>query len=94
MRDRILEIRCDGAQDVLDGLSRLPGVREAALYGAGLHAVVEDAVAAEAAVRAELGRLGVAIHGIEEVLPSMEDVFVSLIEQFHRDSAAGEVSRA
>ncbi|MGC9325910.1 MAG: ATP-binding cassette domain-containing protein, partial [Desulfomonilia bacterium] len=43
MQDTILEIQCPRPQDVLEEIARLPAVREAALFGAGMHVVVDDA---------------------------------------------------
>ncbi len=79
MRDRILNVRCPRPQDFLDLLAALPEVREAALFGAGLHCVV--GAADDEALRAA----GVEADSIEPIVPSMEDVFVSLIEETDRN---------
>ncbi len=84
MHEQILNIRCPYPQDMLDELSALPEVRDVALFGAGLHAVVADAVDAEKAIMAEFERLGKPYAKIERITPSMEDVFVSLIEEVDR----------
>ena len=52
----------------------------AAAFGDNLHAVVDDAEAAAGAVGTFLAGRGLAVERIAAVLPSMEDVFVSLIE--------------
>jgi ABC-2 type transport system ATP-binding protein len=83
-RDAILRIQCPRPQDVLDAGGGLSAVREVALFGAGLHAVVEDVASAEEAIRKELNRLGLELERIERVEPSMEDTFVSLIEEVDR----------
>ncbi|MCX7050129.1 MAG: ATP-binding cassette domain-containing protein [Candidatus Sumerlaeota bacterium] len=88
MRDHILDVRCPRPQDVMDRLAAAPGVREVALFGAGLHAVVEDEEAGERAIRHEMERLGAPLDNIERITPSMEDVFVSLIEEVDRKEAA------
>ncbi len=84
MKDRILDIQCTDCQDIMEYLSSLPQVREVAVFGAGLHAVVEDVEMAIREIRQELARQGIQEARIEEVLPSMEDVFVSLIEEVDR----------
>jgi ABC-2 type transport system ATP-binding protein len=83
-RDAILRLQCSRPQDVLDAVGGLSAVREVALFGAGLHAVVEDVASAEEAIRKELNRLGLELGRIEQVEPSMEDTFVSLIEEVDR----------
>ena len=94
IRDRIVEVRCERPQDVIDAVSELPSVREAALFGAGIHAVLSeegaaDAGEAEREIREALERLGVAVRGVERILPDMEDVFVSLIEEVDRGGNGG-----
>jgi len=84
LREEILDVRCTAPQDVMDDLARLPEVREIALFGAGLHAVVEDARSAEQAIRRTLEQKGKEIQGIEKILPTLEDVFVSLVEAVER----------
>ena len=88
MREQILEIACDRPQDALAEVEKLPGVREAALFGRGLHAVVGDAAALAPRVRALLDARGYRPSRVERITPTLEDVFVSLIEA-HRGAAAG-----
>lgn len=79
-RAEILDLQCPKPQEVMDELEALTGVREIALFGAGLHLVVEDAEPAREAIRDTLRQKGVAIQSLEPISPSLEDVFVSLIE--------------
>lgn len=87
MPDEVLEVTVDRPIDALETARRVEGVREAALFGAVLHVVVADAAAAAPAVRAALGAAGILVEHVENILPSLEDVFVSLIEA--EDRAAG-----
>ncbi len=80
MRDDVLDVLCDRPQDAMDEIARLTGVREVALFGKGLHVVAEDAMAAAAAVRCRLEERGYHVTRVERIAPSLEDVFVSLIE--------------
>jgi ABC-2 type transport system ATP-binding protein len=89
MHEQILDIRCPAPQDVMDDLARLPEVREMALFGAGLHAVVEDPSTAQKAIRKALEDLDVEVLGIEQITPTLEDVFVSLIEEVDRNGMEG-----
>jgi len=82
VHERILNIQCPEPQMFIDQLSDLPEVKDVALFGMGLHAVVENAAVAEAAIRNELTRNGVIPDTIERITPGMEDVFVYLIEEF------------
>jgi ABC-2 type transport system ATP-binding protein len=60
-------------------------VREASLFGAGLHVVAADAEAAVTAIRGALKAEGIVAERIEPVPPGMEDVFVALIEAHDRE---------
>ncbi len=76
----ILELRVERPFEALEQLESSGLVKDVALFGDNLHAVVDDAEAAAAAVGGFLAERGLAVEGIARVLPSMEDVFVSLIE--------------
>ncbi len=80
MPEDVLEVAVDRPVEALEVLARVPAAREAALFGALLHVVVADAATDLAAVRGELERAGLTVARIEKILPSLEDVFVSLIE--------------
>ncbi len=74
----VLEVDCDRVVDAMDLLNR-NGI-EAAIFGSLLHATVADAAAGESAIRLILGDAGVPVRKIEKIVPSLEDVFVTLIE--------------
>ncbi|MCM2274194.1 MAG: ABC transporter ATP-binding protein [Candidatus Didemnitutus sp.] len=87
MPEAVLEIDCDRPNDAMLLVERLPAVKEVALFGRGLHAVAADPIAAEAAIRGALAAAGHRLARLERIVPTLEDVFVSLIEA--RDAAAG-----
>jgi ABC-2 type transport system ATP-binding protein len=80
MQDSVLEVLCRRPDAAMSLLAELPGVKEVAMFGKGLHLVVEDASRLAADVRNLLVARGFEIEGIERIAPSLEDVFVSLIE--------------
>ncbi len=87
MPEAVLELDCDRPNEAMLALERIPSVKEVALFGRGLHAVAADPAAAEPAIRAALASGGFALSRLERIVPTLEDVFVSLIEA--RDEAAG-----
>ena len=89
MHEQILDIRCDSPQDMVTVLVDLPGVRDVSLFGAGLHVVTKDAIQAEHEIRQELEARGNRHYKIEKILPGMEYVFISLIEEDDRNEKAG-----
>ena len=94
MPEAVLEIDCARPNDAMGVVERLPEVKEVALFGRGLHAVAADAAAAAPAIRAALAAAGFGLDRVEPITPTLEDVFVSLIEAHDRNGAAGaEVGR-
>jgi ABC-2 type transport system ATP-binding protein len=67
-----------GSMTALDGQ---PGIQDVAVFGGGLHVRVDNAKQAEPVIRGVLGAAKIRIGLIEPIPPSMEDVFVSLIEK-------------
>ncbi len=76
----LLEVRAQPIMQALDLLAKEPAAREVAIFGAALH-VVGDSPAAAGPIRLALERGGVTVDRIESIVPSLEDVFVALIEQ-------------
>jgi ABC-2 type transport system ATP-binding protein len=94
MPEAVLDIDCPRPSDAMAILEKLPAVKEVALFGKGLHAVATDAAAAERAIRDALEANHFTPAHIERITPTLEDVFVSLIEA--RDQAGApqqEVAR-
>ncbi len=67
-----------GAMTVLQGR---PEILDVAVFGSGLHVKVENAENAEAQIRAALSSASIRVDSLEPIPPSMEDVFVSVIEK-------------
>lgn len=94
MRDDVLEVVCERPQDALEDIEKIEGIRDVALFGRSLHVVAADGKRAAADLRAMLGARGYQPTRIEKITPSLEDVFVSLIEARDREGAArGEARR-
>ena len=88
MPEAVLELDCDRPYVAMSQLERLPAVKEVALFGRGLHVVTADPAAADAAIRAVLSREHLGLRRLERITPTLEDVFVSLIEARDRADAA------
>jgi len=92
--EEIVEVTCAQPQEALAVLEGLANVRNAALFGRGLHVVTEQAEEAIPAIAAALAAAGLTAGPPERILPSLEDVFVSLIEARDRQTAPlAEVAR-
>jgi ABC-2 type transport system ATP-binding protein len=65
----------------MTALENKPGILDIAVFGGGLHIKVEDAGAAIPEIWATLKAAGIRVTALDSIVPSMEDVFVSLIEK-------------
>ncbi len=90
MHEEILDLKCNAPQELIQALKTLPGIKDIALFGAGLHVVTPDAVSAEKTIQQKLGTLGITGYSLEKIMPGMEDVFISLIETDDRNSAVAQ----
>ena len=89
LQEAVLEVECERPNDAMEIVERLPEVKEAALFGHGLHAVARgtEPGPAAAAIRAALAAAGFRVARVERITPTLEDVFVSLIEARDRANA-------
>jgi len=76
----ILEVDSDDLIRMLDLAGSLGSVRDATLFGNKLHLMVEDPEAARAELERAASEQGLRIASVEAITPSLEDVFVSLLE--------------
>lgn len=80
MQEDVLEVMCERPQDATGEIEKVFGVKEVALFGKGLHVVAEDGQRAVTSISQLFSDRHYRVERIEEIVPSMEDVFVSLIE--------------
>jgi ABC-2 type transport system ATP-binding protein len=82
MKDEVLEITLPNSQAWLERIIKINGVKEAALFGANIHAVVYDSSRAIPAIEEFLRKENAGEFSVRKILPSLEDVFVSQIENY------------
>ncbi len=80
MRGGVLEIVAEPWMQAVTLLKEVPIVREAALYGVAIHVVVDSPQDAAPRVAGYLRERGVTVLRVEPRAPSLEDIFVSLVE--------------
>jgi ABC-2 type transport system ATP-binding protein len=78
MKGQLLLVECEPLGPGLEAIRRAPGLLDAAVFGSSLHAVVVDAQAALPRIREVLEARGIRVGRLEQIPPSLEDVFVSL----------------
>jgi ABC-2 type transport system ATP-binding protein len=75
----ILEIQVDHAPNAVEVLRGASGVLEVAMFGRALHVSVDDAGRARLELPELLAEHGHPVRNLREVVPSLEDVFVSRV---------------
>lgn len=90
MRDDVVEVLCDRPQEVVNRVSEIEGIKEAALFGRGLHVVTAGGELSAEQLRERLTQWGHTVARVEKIRPALEDVFVTLIEAHDRAHAAQE----
>ena len=83
----LLNLEASEPLETMRALEGLEGVRDVAVFGGGLHVTVDDAEAGGPRIRAALEAKGIVVRRLEEIEPSMEDVFVAMIEAEERKAA-------
>jgi len=77
----ILRLDSSDPLETMKALESAKGISDVAVFGSGLHVTVQDPQAAIPQIRERLAGRNIAIDRLEEIQPSMEDVFVAMIEQ-------------
>jgi len=82
LREPLLEVRASDGVKAVEALKGAPGVAEAGLFGRAVHVTLKDVEAAGPGRLAGLLReRGIAVESVEPIEPSLEDVFIALVEQ-------------
>ena len=83
----LMNLDADDPLETMRAIETLPGVLDVAIFGRGLHVMVDDLAGTSARMREALSAKKIAVHSLERITPSMEDVFVALIEAEERKVA-------
>ncbi|HSF03388.1 MAG TPA: ABC transporter ATP-binding protein [Solirubrobacterales bacterium] len=87
MVGQLVEIPVLDAWQARRSLARVPEAKAVALFGQRLHVLVEDTGPALPVILAALEAEGLQPHDPRRVVPSLEDVFIAMVER--EDGAAG-----
>jgi ABC-2 type transport system ATP-binding protein len=87
LKTPILEVQCGEVIDALEAIEKQPWALETSVFGSYLHVSVPD----EATARKEIGDLlrarGIEWTSIERITPSLEDVFIYLLDRESQKAA-------
>ncbi len=76
----IYEIRTDRPVDAMTTLDAVEGIQKTSLFGTAVHAVAASEAIGPADLRARLESQGLHVSAIDRVAPSLEDVFLDVVE--------------
>ena len=77
----IVEVQAPSAVAAMRALDGMPEVEKTSLFGTAVHAVLKSRGADPNALAARLAASGIAATSVEPVEPSLEDVFLDLVER-------------
>jgi ABC-2 type transport system ATP-binding protein len=76
----ILEIHSSRPVDVMRALEEVPYVEKTTVFGTAVHAVLNTTEVDLATLTGQLNARGLDVTGIDRVMPSLEDVFLDVVE--------------
>jgi ABC-2 type transport system ATP-binding protein len=77
----IVEIRATNPVEAMRQLDLLPDIESTSLFGTAVHAVLRSRALPADEIRARLQASGVAVQSVTPVAPSLEDVFLDVIDR-------------
>jgi ABC-2 type transport system ATP-binding protein len=84
---QLLELRPDGLREASQLIADLPGVLEVQTYGDLLHVFVDNAARRAPEMQSVLVGAGIAVEGLRQTRPRMEEAFISLIRKRSEENA-------
>ncbi len=79
-KDPMIEVWTENARSAVEPVMNHPGVKAASLYGDRLHITLTSLRLAPDVIAILRGQ-GLAVRDFREILPSLEDVFISMVEK-------------
>jgi drug efflux transport system ATP-binding protein len=84
----ILEIRAADPVATMTWLDAQPSVEKTSLFGTSVHAVLRSRETSVDELRQALAAAGLGVHAVEPVVPSLEDVFLDVVDRVDPGRAA------
>jgi ABC-2 type transport system ATP-binding protein len=77
----IVEVRADRPVDAMRILDAAAGVEKTSLFGTAVHAVLRNESVSPEDIRSQLTQQGLIVESVDPVLPSLEDVFLDVVDR-------------
>ena len=89
MQSPMLEIQCSRAVDALEILEKESYVEETSIFGNNIHITVNESYTGKEMVIDSLtARNNIEVSSIQQIVPTLEDVFIKLLGQKEKDAQA------
>ena len=92
IKQPILEVASEPVVDALEIIRVQPWALETSVFGTVLHVMTTSEEEGKVLIRKVLEGRGIRVDHIERIVPSLEDVFLYLLEQDNKQDA-GEMTR-
>ncbi|MEP6917506.1 MAG: DUF4162 domain-containing protein, partial [Acidobacteriota bacterium] len=77
----IVEVRTRRAAEAMQALDEMPEVETTSLFGTSVHAVLRSSGTTPDVLAARLRACGIDVDAVDAVAPSLEDVFLDVVER-------------
>jgi ABC-2 type transport system ATP-binding protein len=81
IKNPIFEIECDRVVDALELMEKQDFVSETSIFGNQIHLIVNDKFESKDQVESLLNRNGINVKRIDQIVPTLEDVFIHLLDR-------------
>ncbi len=81
LKDTIMEIECERVVEAMEVLEQENFINETSIFGNRIHVIVNDKFKDEKQIAAALNRHSIYVKRIEKITPTLEDVFIHLLER-------------
>ncbi len=85
----IIEVRAEKPVEAMATLDEMAEVEKTSLFGTAVHAVLRTHALTSEEVRSRLEAKGIAVQTIATVAPSLEDVFLDVVDRAQRNAPGG-----
>ncbi len=81
IKNPIFEIECDRVVDALELMEKQDFVGETSIFGNQIHLIVNDEFESKDQIRSVLNKNNINVKRIDQIVPTLEDVFIHLLEK-------------
>lgn len=81
IKNKILEIDCSHTVNALEILAKETFVEDTSIFGNSIHIIVNDLYTEEEQITQTLNKNSITVLRIEEISPTLEDVFIKLVDK-------------